>query len=99
MAIHSLGYIGVLSSDTKKWEHYRTQVLGMENNSKNLALDNNNVYLKMDDHPFRVMVVPSRDDRFGFCGWQCNTLEALEETVTSLRAAGVEVEELSLIHI
>jgi 3,4-dihydroxy-9,10-secoandrosta-1,3,5(10)-triene-9,17-dione 4,5-dioxygenase len=95
MSISSLGYIGVFSSDQTKWLEYGTQVLGLENVTEHLNDNSDNLYLKMDDRPFRMVVIPSEQDCFGFCGWECHSAEALQHSVEQLRNAGVEVEPAS----
>lgn len=95
MAINSLGYIGVHCSDTKAWQAYGQQVLGMQDVTSKLDKGNKSLYLKMDDRPFRVVVVPAGEDRFGFCGWECNSEQELADTLNTLQQAGVGVEEAS----
>ncbi|MBR9912973.1 MAG: biphenyl 2,3-dioxygenase [Gammaproteobacteria bacterium] len=95
MSINSLGYIGVYSSDLAQWAEYGTQVLGMENVTPHIDDNTGNLYLKMDERPWRLLVIPSEQDRFGFCGWECNSAQALQDTVDRLRSAGVEVAEAS----
>lgn len=95
MAIGSLGYIGVHSSDLDQWQHFGTQVLGMEDVSTHLNAADGHIFLKMDDRPFRILVLSSDENRFGFCGWECNTENDLQATLADLQRAGVEVETTS----
>lgn len=95
MAIDSLAYVGVYCSNTADWQSYGTGVLGMQDVSEHRGQDNGNLYLKMDDRPFRMVVIPEGSDRFGFCGWECNTEQRLEQTVEKLQRAGVGVEQAS----
>lgn len=93
MAINSLAYVGVHSSDIKQWQSYGTAVLGMQDVSAQMNRGDGCLYLKMDDRPYRMLVIPSSQDRFAFAGWECNTEARLLETVKKLQGAGVDVEE------
>ncbi len=95
MSVSSLGYIGVHSTDLSRWVTFGTEVLGMEDATAHINDGSGNLYLKMDEHPYRVIVSESDADRFGFCGWECNTLEGLLESVEKLHEAGTEIEEAS----
>ena len=91
MAINSLGYIGVYSSDVSEWATYGTQVLGMEDVSA--ELDDGNVYLKMDDRPFRVVVMPAQESKFALSGWEANSAQGMADVVANLETAGVAVTQ------
>lgn len=95
MAINSLAYVGVHSSDIEQWQSYGTQVLGMQNVSEQLDPGGKQLFLKMDERPWRMVVIPSSENRFAFCGWECNNEAGLEETVAALQSAGVEIEQAS----
>ncbi len=95
MAINSLSYVGVYSDNIAQWLSYGTNVLGLEDNSSALALGNENLYLKMDDRPFRFVIEPSSENRFGFCGWECHSEKELENTLRDLEVAGIEVTQAS----
>ncbi len=95
MPVNSLGYIGVYTTDLPRWTTFGTQVLGMEDVSAHVNDGSGNLYLKMDEHPFRVIVEENPVDRFGFCGWECNTEANLLAAVERLRGAGTAVEEAS----
>jgi 3,4-dihydroxy-9,10-secoandrosta-1,3,5(10)-triene-9,17-dione 4,5-dioxygenase len=50
------------------------------------------VYLRMDDFPARIMVVPGERDRLLSTGWEVASEQALTETARILAAAGVAVK-------
>ena len=89
MKIHSLGYIGINSSNTASWRQYGTQVLGMMDVSDDLAGDTDSVYLKMDDRPFRIVVNPADTDGYAFSGWEIAGPDAFAAALESLDAAGI----------
>ena len=94
MKIHSLGYIGVQCTDPSRWSDYGSNVLGMMDVSEKLsgADGTNNVYLKMDDRPYRFVVEKSDQDAFGFNAWELTGPEAFAEAVSELESAGVAYE-------
>jgi len=91
MSIHSLGYITVKATDLSRWVEYGTQVLGLAVNSNPIAEADGCLLLKMDDRPYRFIVEPSDQDRYGASGWECNGPVEFADTVRRLRDAGVEV--------
>lgn len=95
MNIHSLGYIGVNSTDPSKWQHYGTQVLGMMDVTDKISNGDENAYLKMDDRPFRVVVNKSAQDGFGFCGWEVASPEDFQLAIATLEKADVTYQRAS----
>lgn len=91
MTIQSLGYIGVNCTDVGKWSDYGTKVLGMEDVTKHLNDGTKNVYLKMDDRPFRIMAMPADTNGYAFSGWEAANKEDLEISAAKLKAAGIEI--------
>lgn len=92
MAINSLGYLGVHSTLTDEWLQFATGVMGLENVSERLNAGNNELYFKMDDHPYRLFVEPGDSERLGVCGWECNSEAGLNDVAERLSAAGVAFE-------
>ncbi len=93
MSIKSLGYIGINSAQRQQWQDFGCQVMGLEDVSERLAGANaESLYLKMDSHPFRIVVQPANTEGLAFCGWECNSAEGLTELADQLTAAGVEFQ-------
>ncbi len=92
MSIKSLGYIGINSTDLDQWRHYGCQVLGLEDVSAARNADENHVYFKMDDHPFRIFAQKSDSDGLALCGWETNNQQGFDQALTNLRNAGIDVE-------
>ena len=65
MSIHSLGYITVNATDLSRWADYGTQVLGLAVNETLTQAHGGNLYLKMDDRPFRFLVETADADSYG----------------------------------
>ena len=96
MKLHSLGYIGVKSSNPALWKSYGTQVLGMMDVSEKLNADGEQrVYLKMDERHYRIVVEPSDSDGFGFCGWEMAGPQAFAKALATLEKAGIAVATAS----
>ncbi|NIB42675.1 biphenyl 2,3-dioxygenase [Pseudomaricurvus alkylphenolicus] len=96
MKIHSLGYIGVECTDPTRWADYGTRVLGMMDVSDTLNIEGGEqVYLKMDDRPYRIVVEKSDEDRYGFSGWEVAGPEAFNDALRVLEDSGVDFERCS----
>lgn len=93
MRIKSLGYLYIESTDVAKWREYGTQVLGMML-APNMP-DDGNVYLKMDERPFRFAILPGTRDRLAFAGWELAGADEFDDALDELEGAGVAYELLS----
>lgn len=91
MDVRSLGYVVIESTDPAKWLDYGTNILGLMV-APNMP-DDGNVYLKMDERPFRFMITKSGQDRLQLCGWELADQETFESTKESLQSAGVDFTE------
>ena len=91
MEIHSLGYIGVNCTDPSRWAHYGTQVLGMMDVSHQLA-DDDSVYLKMDDRPWRIVIQSSDTDCYAFSGWEVAGPDDFADAINTLEQHGINFE-------
>ncbi|MGV9713876.1 iron-dependent extradiol dioxygenase HsaC [Gordonia sp. NPDC003424] len=88
--IRSLGYMRVEATDIDAWREYGLKVLGMVEGKGTVE---GALYLRMDDFPARLVIVPSDRDRLGSSGWECANAEALQEVRDRLSAAGVVFRE------
>ena len=86
MDIRGLGYVTLLSSDLAQWRHYASQVLGMM-----VSGDDERLYLKMDERHYRILVQKNAENSFGACGWEVAGKAALEQAVSELQQADVQV--------
>jgi 3,4-dihydroxy-9,10-secoandrosta-1,3,5(10)-triene-9,17-dione 4,5-dioxygenase len=92
MAIHSLGYVVARSSNCSEWTEFATQVLGLQD-ANSLRSDGDDAhYFKMDDRPYRIIVEPAEESRYGASGWECADDREYADTLARLREAGVAVE-------
>lgn len=87
--IRSLGYLRVEATDLDAWRDFGTKVLGMV---AGRGPDPAAVYLRMDDLPARIVVVPGERDRLAASGWEVADPAALARLIGALEAAGTAVK-------
>ncbi|RPA02555.1 iron-dependent extradiol dioxygenase HsaC [Gordonia sp. OPL2] len=88
--IRSLGYMRIEATDVEAWREYGLKVLGM---IEGKGLTEGALYLRMDDFPARLVIVPGEHDRLQSSGWECPNAEALQDVRDRLAAAGVIFRE------
>src|SRR5262245_56082184 len=96
--IRSLGYLRIEATDTSAWREFGTRLLGMV---EGRGPEPGAVYLRMDDFPARLEIVPGEADRLAASGWEVATAADLAAIGEALERAGVPVkpgtpEELAL---
>ena len=87
--IASLGYLRIDSSDVAAWREFGVKVLGMV---EGRGPDPGAVYLRMDEFPARLVIVPGEADRLLASGWVVPGDGALDEVARALDEAGVPVK-------
>ena len=87
--IASLGYLRIESSDVAAWREFGVKVLGMV---EGRGPDPGAVYLRMDEFPARLMIVPGEADRLLASGWEVSDSTALDRARRALDEAGVAVK-------
>lgn len=90
MAIKSLGYIGVTSNQTDAWRNFACHVMGLQDVSAAQQAADGELYFKMDDHPWRLLVQPGEQEGLKFCGWETNNEAGLAEVAAALENANHE---------
>ena len=90
MGIRSLGYLRIEATDIEAWRVYGLKVLGMVEGSGN---DPDALYLRMDDFPARLVIVPGSQDRLLHAGWEAEHASGLQEVRDSLNANGIPFKE------
>lgn len=89
MDVRSLGYVLIESTDPQKWLEYGRDILGLMP-ATNMP-DDGNVYLRMDERPFRFAIVKGDQDRLGCCGWELRDENDFKVALEEFAAAGVPV--------
>jgi 3,4-dihydroxy-9,10-secoandrosta-1,3,5(10)-triene-9,17-dione 4,5-dioxygenase len=87
--ISSLGYLRIESADPAAWREFGTKVLGL---TEGRGPDPDAVYLRMDDFPARLIIVPGPADRLLASGWEVADQQTLTEVAHILAAADVPVK-------
>ncbi|WP_280234700.1 iron-dependent extradiol dioxygenase HsaC [Nocardia cyriacigeorgica] len=90
MGIRALGYMRIEATDMAAWREYGLKVLGM---MEAPGPDSDNLYLRMDDFPARLVIVPGEKDRLQVSGWEVTDAPALQELRETLARAGVAFKE------
>ncbi len=90
--ISSLGYLRIASADPPAWREFGTKVLGL---TEGRGPDPDAVYLRMDDFPARLIIVPGDADRLLATGWEVAGDQDLAGVERALAAAGVPVRTAS----
>lgn len=90
MGIRSLGYLRIEATDMAKWREYGLKVLGMVEGS---GTHPDALYLRMDDFPARLVIVPGETDRLARTGWEVANAGELEQMRTRLHEHGVPFKE------
>jgi 3,4-dihydroxy-9,10-secoandrosta-1,3,5(10)-triene-9,17-dione 4,5-dioxygenase len=87
--IRSLGYLRVEATDVPAWRQFGVKVLGM---TEGRGPEPDAAYLRMDDLPARIVVVPGERDRLAASGWELADPAALDRLTGVLEEAGVAVK-------
>lgn len=90
MSIRSLGYLRIEATDMAAWRDYGLKVLGMVEGTGDTE---GALYLRMDEFPARLVIVPGEHDRLSVAGWECANAGGLQEIRNRLEAAGVPYKE------
>lgn len=90
MSIRSLGYLRIEATDVAAWREYGLKVLGMVEGK---GATPGALYLRMDDFPARLVIVPGTHDRLTESGWECANAAGLQEIRNRLEVEGVPYEE------
>jgi 2,3-dihydroxybiphenyl 1,2-dioxygenase len=90
--LKSLGYITISTNDIDRWRQFAFGVVGF---AEGKGPDPSALYLRMDERPARLIVVPGETDRVLTIGWEVRDHPALERVKAALEGAGVWFKQLS----
>ena len=85
----SLGYLRIESTDVAAWREFGVRALGMV---EGRGPDPGALYLRMDDFPARLVIVPGESDRLLASGWEVAGMDTFDQVARSLMDAGVAVK-------
>ncbi|HPG24889.1 MAG TPA: VOC family protein [Myxococcota bacterium] len=89
-SVVALGYVVIESAQSEAWRRFGAEVLGAAVDS-----DGKSLQLRLDDRPYRMIVIPSEREHLHSVGWEVRDAASLEALVSSLESAGVECERAS----
>ena len=84
--ISSLGYLRIESTDPGAWRDFGLKILGM---TEGRGPEAEAVYLRMDEFPARLAIIPGSSDRLLASGWEVRDTQALAAVGRALSDAGV----------
>ena len=90
MKIKSLSYILIETTDINHWESYARDVVGLMKNQE--KSDENNLFLRMDESPFRFQIQKGNIDRYGIGGFELGSKEDFEQAKIELTDSGIAFE-------
>ena len=88
MLLKALGYIGVQSTKTEEWDHFATNLMGMQKVDAGGKMS----AFRMDDRKQRLVVTGAENNGLGFLGWEAGQRSDLEEVAARLDKANHKVE-------
>lgn len=90
MSIRSLAYMRIEATDMEAWRTFGLKVLGMvEGEGSHPGA----LYLRMDEFPARMVVLPGERDMLAAVGWESADADDLQDVRDRLDAAGVPFKE------
>jgi 3,4-dihydroxy-9,10-secoandrosta-1,3,5(10)-triene-9,17-dione 4,5-dioxygenase len=90
--IRSLGYLRIEATDIDAWRTFGVKVLGM---TEGRGPAPGALYLRMDDFPARLVVLPGERDRLIATGWELANAWDLARMTRALEEASVAVKPAS----
>ncbi|KJK07282.1 MULTISPECIES: VOC family protein [Pseudomonas] len=84
--IRGLSYFVAMSENLSQWQRYAEDVLGMQV----VPAPSGGLYVKMDERPFRMLIVEGSEPRYLASGWELASQAAFEAALDHLNSLGVE---------
>jgi 3,4-dihydroxy-9,10-secoandrosta-1,3,5(10)-triene-9,17-dione 4,5-dioxygenase len=89
MNIRALGYFVAQTDNINEWKEYAEQVLGMMTS----PTDEGGLYIKMDERPYRMLIIPGEEKCYVASGWELANQAAFNDAKQSLLDKSVSFEE------
>lgn len=90
--IKALGYVRVRTTDMPAWKEFAGEVIGFAFGD---GPEEEALYLRVDERPARIVVLPGDTDRVEAVGWEVGDGQALARVREAVEGAGVTTEPLS----
>ena len=91
MPVQSLGYIRIAAEDVDAWNRFAVDFLGLEAVKGDTSEYS---YFRIDDHPHRLVVIPSAQSSVEAIGFQVSGPEEMDLMVAAVEATGTKVTVL-----
>jgi 3,4-dihydroxy-9,10-secoandrosta-1,3,5(10)-triene-9,17-dione 4,5-dioxygenase len=90
--LRGLGYLRVQATDLDRWRELAIDTLGF---AEGTGPEPGGLYLRMDERPARLIVLPGDTDRVQAIGWEVRDQFALARVAEEVEASSRAVKELS----
>lgn len=90
MAIKNFAYVHIDATDLEAWHTFATKVLGT---ALGKPARDTQLYLRMDDYPFRWIIEKGDANKLRAVGWECANQAEFDDTIARLDKAGVSWEQ------
>lgn len=90
--IAQLGYVRVYASDIDAWRKFAFDVIGF---GEGTGPEEGALYLRQDERPARIVIIPSDEDRVENVGWEVRDGRALRRVQATVEESGVAVKPMS----
>ncbi|MCX7865399.1 MAG: VOC family protein, partial [Novosphingobium sp.] len=87
--LQNLAYVVIAASDLAAWREFGETIIG----TGSCGAANGALGLRLDEHPWRLLIEPGRDDDLTHVGWDLGSEANLDAYVARLRNMGVAVQE------
>lgn len=87
--LQNLAYVVVAASDLGAWQSFAENIVG----AGTVTAADGALGLRLDAHPWRIVVEQGADDDLTHAGWDLGSSAALEDYVAALRSRGATVRE------
>lgn len=89
MSVANLGYAVLQMRNPNAWADFAEDVLGFKKSSTKEK--DGTQYLRMDEAPFRYMIVKGEEDRYLSSGYDAGSKAAFDKQIEAFKTAGVDV--------
>jgi 2,3-dihydroxybiphenyl 1,2-dioxygenase len=87
--LQNLAYVVIGASDLGAWKGFAIDIVG----AGVAHPDDESLGIRLDDHPWRLLIEQGSDDDMTHAGWDLGSADALAEYVAQLRERGANVRE------
>ncbi|MGW2150685.1 VOC family protein [Nonomuraea bangladeshensis] len=90
--IRALGYVRVRATDMEAWRAFAFDTIGF---AEGQGPEEEALYLRLDERPARIVVLPGEEDRVEAVGWEVRDHLALRRVQAAVESAGLTPKALT----